>query len=64
MFRGEVIFPFAFEESQGNEKFLYMKDSQKGGFLQMIRKDSSGLAKWLIAPPHCLDELQPFWHQA
>jgi hypothetical protein len=58
MFRGEVVIPFAYEECLRNENFVYTKEMQKGGFLLMIRRDSSGSAKWLITPPHCLGELQ------
>jgi len=50
LFRGEVVIPFAYEECQGNETFIYTKELQKGGFLQLIRQDSSGYSKWLITP--------------
>ena len=51
-FRDEIVIPFAFKECpEGDGKFSFSKESQKGGYLQMIRRDSSGSVKWLIAPP-------------
>jgi hypothetical protein len=59
-FRDEIVIPFSYMECpEGDRKFSFSKESKRGGYLQMIRRNASGSVKWLIAPPHCLHELKP-----
>ncbi len=62
LFRDRVCIPFEFLGSPDPDaKFEYSPSSKTGGYLQMISFcNKSKKAKWLIVPPSCLDELQPY----
>ena len=61
-FRNRICIPFEFLGcADPDMKFEYSASSKTGGHLQMIFfcKDSQK-AKWLIVPPSCLHELEPY----